>query len=200
MLSEEKINVNYLQYISKLQHYNCYSEEMINDIGDRLKTAPYSKTTIDGGCYDGGLIDVTLFTLCRNGVILNNQFKEQTPHMYVNNDMLVRTLLLLGISKSVMFEKETDAWKIRKGELYRFSEDGKVFLTRGERSVFMCNKYGIHLEEDEFAAILISDSNDESLKRTYVSPLCAIVNATINLTRTSLRVDAMLKNSNGSTI
>ena len=37
MLSDSKINANYLAYLKRLEKYGCYSEEMINDIGKTLK-------------------------------------------------------------------------------------------------------------------------------------------------------------------
>lgn len=37
MISEEKINSNFVLWVERLKKYNCYSEEMINEIGESLK-------------------------------------------------------------------------------------------------------------------------------------------------------------------
>ena len=36
-LTEEKINKNYLLWIEQLKKYNCYSEELIEEYGDKIK-------------------------------------------------------------------------------------------------------------------------------------------------------------------
>ena len=35
-MNPEKININYLKFIEYLQKYNCYSEQMMNDLGEKI--------------------------------------------------------------------------------------------------------------------------------------------------------------------
>ena len=56
-------------------------------------------------------------------------------------------------------------------------------LKCGERSIFLCQKYGIKLSEEEYEAIRIIDKDDENKKAdTYVNPLCQMVKIANQLT------------------
>lgn len=191
MLSETKINSNYLNFIKYLEKYHCYSEEMMNEIGDKIKLAPYSMNTNYGGAEAGSLIDVTLNTLCKIGAQLNNNTlganggeKISHPHLCVNNDMLMRVLLLLNVAKAEMFV-HADAWHINHGMPYTFAEN-KTKLKLGERSLYLCQKYGIKLEEEEFEAFLTIDKEDDSGER-FQSPLYTVVKAAKMFTLVELR-------------
>lgn len=179
MLSEERINANYLMFINKLQKYNCYSEEMMNEMGERIKNASYSLSLDFGGAYRGGLIDITLNVLCKVGYMLNNNCMGATngfPLLSVNNDMLMRVLLLVNIAKADMFTIQTNEYKRKNGMPYEFV-DTRTKLKIGERSLFLCQKYGIKLEEDEFEAFLSLDREDDKGER-FNSPLFTMVKAT----------------------
>ena len=60
MLTEEKINANFLKFRNYLEKYDCFSEEMFNEIGEKIKYAPFSREKEYGGAEPGSLIDVTL--------------------------------------------------------------------------------------------------------------------------------------------
>jgi len=191
MLSETKINSNYLNFIKYLEKYHCYSEEMMNEIGDKIKIAPYSMNTNHGAAEAGTLIDVTLNTLCRIGAQINNNTlgtnggeKVLHPNLWVNNDMLMRVLLLLNIAKAEMYEN-ADAWHVNHGMPYTFV-DTKTKLKLGERSLYLCQKYGIKLEEEEFEAFLTIDKEDDSGER-FQSPLYTVVKAAKMFTLVELR-------------
>lgn len=192
MLTEEKINANYLAYIKRLERYNCYSEQMINEIGEQIKNAPFTMTDSYGGAYKGGLVDVTLNILCRIGYGINERVLGknggdafQFPIMAVNPDKLMRVLLLGNISKAVMFEPETEQWKLSRGNNYRFV-DNPTAMKSGVRSAYMCQKYGIQLDEDEFETIMGMDDNDE-VDNNFKTPLFSIVESTKNMANVILR-------------
>ena len=58
MITEEKMNLNYVGFISMLKKYNCYTELLENDIefNTSLKTASAFLIEDSGGAYDGSLI------------------------------------------------------------------------------------------------------------------------------------------------
>ena len=64
MITEEKLNSNFVLWVERLKKYNCYSEEMINDIGDKLKRASFALSVNSGCAYDGSMIDTVLNHLC----------------------------------------------------------------------------------------------------------------------------------------
>lgn len=192
MLTEEKINQNYLTFIKKLEAYNCYSEEMMNEIGDKVKYGAYSMQDEYGGCYAGSLVEVTLQTLCRIGYEINeNAFgkngKETFAHpcLAVNTNKLMRVLLLLNLAKAEMFIDETEQWKIKKGIMYKF-QDFETSLKLGARTLYLCQKYGIKLAEDEFEAILATDEADDNGARFRTS-LYTMVKAVKLFTMVELR-------------
>ena len=191
MIKEEKLNANYLSFIKYLEKYNCYSEQMINDIGEQIKVAPYSTTLEFGGAEPGGLIDVTLNVLCKIGAEINQNVlggKEQMNHPYlcVNLNQLMKVLLLVNISKAVTFIPNPSQWHRDKlGKIYDFAEQATK-LKLGQRSIFLCQKYGIVLEEVEYEAFLALDSNVDEIGSCYQSPLYTLVKITKMLTELEL--------------
>ena len=193
MLTEEKLNANYLKFINYLQKYECYSEDMMKEIGEKIKLAPYSMERDMGGAYDGGMIDVTLNILCKIGAQINNNAMgtnggEKTAHplLAVNNSMLMRVLLLINIAKAEMFIPNKSEWHRKNlGKMYELAEC-KTKPKLGARSLYLCQKYGIHLEEEEFEAFLTIDNPDDNGER-FQSPLYTMVKATKMFTLVELR-------------
>lgn len=192
MPTPEKINANYLLFIKYLEKYECYSEEMIKEIGDKIKMAPYSREVEFGGAEPGSLIDVTLNKLCKIGAQINTNAlgknggdKIGHPNLCVNQHMLMRVLLLMNLAKAEMFVPVTDDWKARRGINYDFVEM-KTKMKLGQRSLYLCQKYGIKLSEEEFDAFSTIDISDETGER-FLSPLYAVVKTAKMLTLIELR-------------
>lgn len=192
MPTPEKINANYLLFIKYLEKYDCYSEEMIKEIGDKIKIAPYSREVEFGGAEPGSLIDVTLNKLCKIGAQINTNTlgknggdKISHPNLCVNQHMLMRVLLLMNLAKAEMFVPVTDDWKVRRGIKYDFVEM-KTKMKLGQRSLYLCQKYGIKLSEEEFDAFSTIDISDETGER-FLSPLYAVVKTAKMLTLIELR-------------
>ncbi len=195
MITEDKINANYLKFIQYLEKYNCYSEQMIIEIGDKIKIAPYSAQLEFGGAEPGGLIDVTLNTLCRIGAEINqyafgnngNTDKPiNHPLLCVNQNMLMKVLLLINISKVVSFIPNDSTWhKEKLGKMYNFI-DFNTRLKLGQRSIYLCQKYGITLEEEEFEAFLALDNISIEDGENYHSPLYVLVKSAIMFTNIEL--------------
>lgn len=178
MLTTEKINFNYITFCNKLKKYNCYSEQMISEIGELLKDCSFSMNDDSGSAYQGSMIDIVLNHLCSiayniNEIVFASNGKFNS--MRVNPDMLMRVLLLQHIAKAEMFVNSRDTWKIKKGMLYEFNQSLKASLKLGERSLYLCQKYGIELAEEEYEAIRIIDKLDDDKLMFYISPLCSIV-------------------------
>lgn len=191
-MTPDKINANYLLFMQYLKKYDCYSEEMIKDIGDKIKIAPYSKEVEYGGAEPGSLIEVTLYKLCKIGAQINNKALGKNsgdtvshPYLCVSQYMLMRVLLLMNLAKAEIFEPVTEDWKMRRGIMYDFAEM-KTKMKLGQRSLYMCQKYGIKLSEEEFDAFSTIDISDETGER-FLSPLYAIVKTAKMLTLIELR-------------
>ena len=178
MLTPEKINFNYITFCNKLKKYNCYSEQMINEIGEQLKDCSFSMNDDSGSAYQGSMIDIVLNHLCSVAYNINEVVFGPTGKfnsMRVNPDMLMRVLLLQHIAKAEMFVNTRDTWKVKKGMLYEFNTNLKASLKLGERSLYLCQKYGIELAEEEYEAIRIIDKSEDDKIVFYINPLCSIV-------------------------
>lgn len=180
-LTEEKRNLNLTRWIQKLKDYDCYSESLINELGDKIASGTYNINETNGGCYDGALIDVILNNLCtlgyhinENAFGLNPKEKLKHPFLSVNLTILMRVLLLQHVAKAVMFAPQTESWKKNKGYLYDFNEENKSQMKLGEYSAFICMKHGIKLSEDEYEAMVSIDKEDKAYN-THQSPLVILV-------------------------
>jgi hypothetical protein len=193
MLTEQKINTNYLAYIKRLEKYGVYSEEMMNDIGELVKNATFSMKDEQGGAYQGAMIDVVLNVLCKIGYEINEKAfgdNENMSHplLKCNMDMLMRVLLLQHIAKCEMFVPERESYWIKKGNLYNWNENLEIRgMKLGERSIYLCQKYGIKLTETEYDAIKTVDKDEDEKSLFYISPLAAIVRAANMFTTVELR-------------
>jgi hypothetical protein len=182
MITEEKINSNYILWIERLKKYNCYSDEMINEIGDKIKLASFSLGTTTGSAYCGSMIDTVLNHLCtiayhinEDAFGLNAKQKDKHPFLKANSDSLMRVLLLQHISKAELFVPQSEQWKINKGYPFEFNGELLSSLKTGERSIFLCQKYDVKLKEDEYEAMRIIDKEEDFKNNSYANPLSTIV-------------------------
>lgn len=180
-LTEEKKNLNFVLWTKKLKEYNCYSESLINELGDSIKNGSFNMNESNGGCYEGSLINVILSNLCTVGYHINEfafglNEKGRRNHQFlnVNTEMLMRILLLQHISKSELFISQTENWKKNKGFFYDYNGDLDTQLKVGERSAFLCMKHGIKLSEVEYEAMTIIDKEEKAFN-THMNPLTLLV-------------------------
>lgn len=192
-MTEDKKNLNFSMWVKKLKDYDCFSESLIDELGDKLTNAPFSTNEKSGGAYDGGLIDIILSSLCTIGYHINencfglNQ-KGRLNHQFlsVNSNMLMRVLLLQHISKAQMFVEQSESWKKNKGFLYDFDKNDNSQLKLGERSAFLCMKHGIKLSQEEFEAMVSIDNEDKNTN-PYMNPLVLVVRIVNQLTTVEIQ-------------
>ena len=187
-ITEEKINKNYLLWTEYLKKYDCYSEELINDYGDAIRIGAFAMSDSSGASYQGSLLNVVLNNLCviathinEAGFGINGNGKEKHPYLYVDKNSLMKVLLLQHISKAELFVPSKEQWKINKGMLYEFNSELATSLKLGERSIFLCMKYGIKLTEEEYDAMKVCDK-DEEKNNSFVTPLAELVKIANQLT------------------
>lgn len=184
MITKKEIESNFEKWVKRLQTYDCYSEEMINECGELIKSASYGMNEESGSAYNGSLLDVVLNKLCLYSFNINNTLSES---MHSNKESLLKVLLLQHISKCEMFIGQTVDWERKRGNLYQFNPNIKGQLKTGERSAYMCMKYGIKLTEEEFEAIRVIDKDSDDKSQFYASPLATIVRLTNTLVNADLR-------------
>ncbi len=205
MLSENKITANYLNFIKYLEKYECYSEQMFIELGEKIKYAPYNMSLEHGGAEPGSMINITLNFLCKIAVEINqkvfigNDGKINYPNLAVNQKMLMRVLLLSNIAKADMFVENPSEWhKKNLGKMYDFNTNLKTKLNLGQRSLYLCQKYGIILEEEEYEAFLSLDEDNNNSER-FQTPLYSIIKTAKMFTQVNLRQE-YLNNKTTNTI
>ena len=92
-----------------------------------------------------------------------------------------------------MFVQQTQQWKAKNGQFYDFNDQMNTKLKTGERSAFMCQKYGIELSEEEFEAMCIIDKNEEN-GDIYSNSLSMLVKYVNKLTAIDIRYNQIKKN------
>lgn len=189
MLNEEKQNKNYLLWVNSLKKYNCYSEELIERYGDKIKKGSFSMNESCGSCYEGSLLNVVLYNLCNiashiNKYAFGKNEEGKMRHEFLSVDLnsLMKVLLLQHISKALMFVPTSMQWQRDKGILYEFNKNLTTSLKLGERSSFMCLSCGINLTEEEYEAMKVCDKEEEIKNSCYVTPLAAMVKIANQLT------------------
>lgn len=193
MLTQERINLNFSVWVEKLKKYDCFSQTMIDELGDKLRNASYGLQEDCGAAYQGAMLHVVLNNLCVMAYHINEfafgkNEKGQYRHeaLNVNYHMLMRVLLLQHISKAEMFVLQSNQWKAKNGYIYEFNPDIHTCMKCGERSIYLCMKYGISLSEEEFEAMRVIDRDDDKSNPFY-SPLCQLVKIANQMTNVELR-------------
>ena len=199
MLTQEKINSNYLKFIQCLEKYGCYSEEMIAEMGEKIKYAPYSLQKQFGGAEPGGLINVTLNHLCKMAININNKVfgidekgNIMNQQLYINPNMIMRVLLLINLAKAEVLVENPSKWhRDNLGKMYEY-KSMKTKLDFSQRALFLCQKYGINLEEEEYEAFNAL-SIDEENRDVFQSPLFVLIKSVIMMTNVALRQEELNK-------
>lgn len=193
-MDEAKLNANYLKYLQRLERYGCYSERMVDEIGEKIKRAPFAMSDPMRGAYEGGMVDIVLNRLCLMAYDINEKAfggpdpdNPQHPRLQANLSMLMRVLLLQHIGKAEMFVTNPDEWKLKKGYLYAFNEELSANLKLGERSLCICQRYGISVTDEEFEAIRSIDRDWEENHIIMASPLCVLTKMVNTLTGLELK-------------
>lgn len=178
MLTTEKINLNYLNFINKLEKYNIFPQEMKDDVefNELLKNASAFTNEETGGAYEGSLVE----HIIRIAVIAYNTNKSLYEEVQVDIDSLIKVCYLHQISKALMIKKNYTDWEVKKGKLFTFN-DNLPAIKCGEYSIFIANKYGIKLTEEEYEAILSVDKKDDEQTKYFASSLSQLLRSSIDL-------------------
>ena len=178
MISEEKINSNYLLYMKQLEGAGLDTKKLVEKFGENIKKGTYATSIDYKFCYDGSLITFSL-DLLKTAIKINEILPKEVQ---ADVKSLVKVCLLIFISKAEMYRKTCEDWKIKKGILYEFSPY-EYALKTGIRSVQMCNECGIIFDAPEMEAMISIDRSPEESQVRYNSSLISgIVNSSLMLT------------------
>lgn len=171
-ISENKLNEIYVEYIDQCKELGIYSEELFNELGDKIKNAPFAPNVESGGAYRGALMIMSCRGLQNIAININNTLSENSK---IDELSIRRVAILEHLSKCLIFEENNNDWEKGKGILYKYASLNTSLRT-GERSILLCLKYGIKLQDNEFEAIRSLDKdNDDKMIKFYSSPITTIM-------------------------
>lgn len=183
-LTAEQIEQNYNKFRSlceKLGDRSLPAIRLVDELGEKLALCPASSRYDYHLAVPGGLVDHSLRVL-QNALTYSKSFGWSLP-----KDSLIVTSLFHDIGKlglpnpdgtfsDYYLPQDSDWHREKLGEMYKYNKD-MTHMKTPQRSVFMCQHYGLHLKTDEYLAILLNDGFvlDENKSYCLKEPLLAHV-------------------------
>jgi hypothetical protein len=128
-------------------------------VGFEFYMAPASSRENYHACFPGGLCDHSI-RVTQN---LHEIAKVLAPKQYSSHTLnfvgLVHDLGKVGDGTKPYFkilEGQDNLWRRKRGELYETNKE-LVYMPTSDRTIFVLNRYGISMSDEEFQAIRISD-------------------------------------------
>ena len=162
-LTAEEIEENFIKFRSlceKLGDRSTAALTLVDGLGEHLAMCPASSKTDFHNAFPGGLVDHSLRVL-GNAMKMLKAFGWNVPR-----DSLIISALFHDIGKVGLpnpdgtisdFYVPGDAWRRDKlGEMYAYNPKQQYMTTR-ERSMYVCQHYGLTLKSDEYLSILLND-------------------------------------------
>lgn len=176
VLSEKKFEIAWKSFWGKMVEADLtkYFEE--NQLREQLKVAAGGINEESGVAYQGGLITHINITIAIAENIYNVLLIPPFNILTIDLKSLLRSLLLMHLSKIEMYVPNDNTWEIEKRGLnFKFAEL-PANLKFGERSILYANKLGIELSAEEFEAIRSIDKKAENNNGdAYISTLALVV-------------------------
>jgi len=163
-LSPEAIASNfdkYRQLMETLGDRAPAALAMVDAMGEQLALCPASSRKEYHNAFPGGLVEHSLRVLT-NAMRLVKAYGWDVP-----KDSLIVSCLLHDIGKvglanddgtvSDYYVPQDSDWHREKlGEMYKHNKDMQ-FMSTPQRSVHLCQQFGLRLKTDEYLAILLND-------------------------------------------
>ena len=163
-LTPEEITANFDKFRSLCEKLGDRSETvlaMVDKLGEQLALCPASSRKDYHNCMPGGLVDHSLRVLT-NSMKLVKSFGWNVP-----KDSLIISCLFHDIGKvglanddgtvsDYYIPQESDWHRDKLGELYKYNKEMQ-YMSTPQRSVHMCQQFGVKLKTDEYLSILLND-------------------------------------------
>lgn len=158
-LTPEEIEQNWKRMQSLLEKCGDRAPDairMVEALGERLALCPASGKRDYHNAFPGGLVDHSLRVL-GNAVRLTGTFGWQVPRDSLILACLLHDLGKVGDHERDYYVPQTDQWRVDKlGEEYTYSKEIQ-YMTVPDRSIFLCQHFGLKLKQDELLAIRLHD-------------------------------------------
>ena len=178
-LTPEEIEQNYAKFCTLSEKLGTRAVDvklLIEALGVRLAVAPASSRRDYHSAYQGGLVEHSLR-------VLGNAMRiVKTFDWDVSKESLILVCLFHDIGKcgneeSDLYVPQTDSWRAEKlGEFYTHSS-AIQYMTVPDRSLYLLQRFGVKLTEEEWVAIKIHDGlyMDENKAYSMKEPRLATV-------------------------
>jgi len=180
-ITPEEIAENFDKFRSLCEKLGDRSEaalRLVDSLGERLALCPASGKKDFHNAFPGGLVEHSLRVL-QNAMTLCKGFGWKIP-----KDSLIIACLFHDIGKVGLvhddgtlndyYVPQDSEWHREKlGELYKYNKHIQYMLTP-QRSVYMCQAFGLNLKVDEYLSILLNDGFVVDENKQYclkISPL-----------------------------
>lgn len=185
-LTPEEIATNFEKYRSFLEKTGDRSTAalaMVDKIGEQLALCPASSRKDYHAAYPGGLVQHSLR-------VLSNALKlVKTFGWDISKESLIVSCLFHDIGKvglanddqsvtDFYVPQDSDWHRDKLGELYKYNKDIQ-YMTTPQRSVHLCQQFGIRLNTDEYLAILLNDGFVLDENKAYCLKISPLVYAVI---------------------
>ena len=175
MIDKEKVSKNFKKFVTTGQKNGFVTEELIEDLGKDLLSAPASTSTDYFGAFEGGLIMESL-NITKYAVELNKALPEEK---LMEMTSILKVCLLHQIGKARLFKPQDSDWHKERGMMYKFNDD-VISMSVGERSLFYATKHGVTFTEDEYQAILnYNKSSEDKQAKLHTNDLGQLLKAAI---------------------
>ena len=166
-LEQEKIVSNTKKYFDTATKLGFMNEELMKFLGESFIKAPASTMADLHNAFEGGLID-HLLRVGSYAVKFNNALPEEER---VDQNSLLKICLLHQIGKANLYKPCDSEWhRKNQGKMYEFNDD-LTSMRVGERSVYYAMSHGVSFTEEEYAAIINLDKNDDKMAEYHNSML-----------------------------
>lgn len=180
-LSPEEIAANFDKFRSlceKLGDRSGPATTMVDSLGEKLALCPASSRKDYHHAIPGGLVDHSLRVLS-NAMKVSKAFSWEFPRDSLIISCLFHDLGKVGLAEddgsvSDFYVPQDSDWHREKlGEMYKHNKDMQ-YMTTPQRSVHMCQSFGLKLKNDEYLSILLNDGFVVDENKAYclkISPL-----------------------------
>jgi len=181
-LTPEEITANFDKFRSLCEKLGDRSEAalaLVDHLGERLALCPASSRKEYHNAMAGGLVDHSLRVLS-NALKLCKTYGWDIPR-----ESLIVSCLLHDIGKCGLIEddgnvvdyyipQDSDWHREKLGEMYKKNKDMPYMTTR-DRSIHMCQHFGLQLTKDEYLSILLNDGFVLEENRPYCMKISQLV-------------------------
>jgi len=179
-LTPEQIHENWTKFrslLEKLGDRSDFALKLADVLEERLALCPASGRTSYHNCFPGGLVDHSLR-------VLGNAFKlVKLFNVEISRESLIVSCLMHDLGKvgdldtDYYVPQESDWHREKLGEFYKINDKIK-FMSVTDRSLMLCQHFGLKLSVDEWLAIKLSDGqyvDENRAYRMHEPPLAIIV-------------------------